>query len=74
MERPMGRLVLFAFVACLGSSIDPLIQGGIGVIIRAFRRVGISGLVELYVPVLSPHVESVHYRGSLGIAVRLGGE
>lgn len=70
----MGRLVLFAFVACLGSSIDPLIQGGIGVIIRAFRRVGISGLVELYVPVLSPHVESVHYRGSLGIAVRLGGE
>lgn len=55
------------------SSIDPLIQGGIGATIRAFRRVGISGSVELYIPVRSPHLESVHYRGSLGISVALGG-
>ncbi len=55
-------------------SIDPLVQGGIGVTIRAFRRVGVSGLVELYMPVLSPHLESVHYRGSLGVAVTLGGK
>ena len=55
------------------SAIEPLIQGGIGVTIRAFRRVGISGLVELYMPVFSPHLESVHYRASLGIAVTLGG-
>ena len=56
------------------SGVTPLIQGGIGATVGAFRRVGLSGSFEVYRPLSSLEAEANHYRGSIGLTVRLGGD
>lgn len=54
------------------STVDPMVQAGVGVTIKATRRFGISGSFDLYRPLFNLQVETTHYRGFLGATVTFG--